>query len=135
MRVFLDTNVLVSAFATRGSGADVLAVVLAGHRLIAGGLVLRELQRVLAGKIGLPGEIAGEIVSFLRREAAVVAVAADSFEIEVRDPDDTEILAEAIAGRADVMVTGDRDLPELAVHADVTILSPRGFWERLAGRS
>ena len=96
---------------------------------------LGELQRVLAGKIGLPGEIAGEVVASLRREAAVVAVAADSIEVEMRDPDDIEILAEAIAGRADVLVTGDRELPELAVHTDVTILSPRGFWKRLAGRS
>ena len=132
MRVFLDTNVLVSAFATRGSCADVLAVVLAGHRLIAGELVLRELQRVLAGKIGLPGDISGEVVSFLRREATVVAVATDNLEIEVRDPDDIEVLAEAIAGRAGVLVTGDRDLPEHAVHPGITILFARGFWERLA---
>lgn len=134
MRVFLDTNILVSAFATRGICADVLAVVLAEHRLIAGEAVLGELHRVLAGKIGLPGDIAGEVASLLRREAAVVAVAADSFEIDVRDPDDTRILAEADAGHAEVLVTGDRDLLELAVHAGVTILSPRGFWERLASR-
>lgn len=65
----------------------------------------------------------------------MVAVAADSFEIDVRDPDDTRILAEPIAGHAEVLVTRDRDLLELAVHAGVAIPSARGFWERLAGRS
>ena len=133
MRVFLETSVLVSAFATRGICGDVLAVTLAGHRLIAGEAVLGELQRVLAGKIGLPGDIVGEVVSFLRHEAAVVAVATDSFEVEVRDPDDIRVLGEAIAGRADVLVTGDRDLLELAFHTGIAILPRRGFWERLAG--
>ena len=79
---------------------------------------------MLAGRIGLPGNIAGEVVSFLRREAAVAAVAADGFEIEARDPDDIGILAEATAGHADVLVTEDRDLLEPAVHAGVRIRSP-----------
>jgi predicted nucleic acid-binding protein len=31
-------------------------------------------------------------------------------EIEVRDPDDAWVLASALAGNADILVTGDRDL-------------------------
>ena len=34
MRVFLDTNVLVSAMATRGLCADVLREILTSHRLV-----------------------------------------------------------------------------------------------------
>ena len=34
MRVFLDTNVLVAAFATRGLCADVFRLVLAEHELL-----------------------------------------------------------------------------------------------------
>jgi hypothetical protein len=34
LRVFLDTNVLVSAFATRGLCADLLELVLLQHELI-----------------------------------------------------------------------------------------------------
>ena len=47
MRVFLDTNVLVSAFATRGLCADVLRLILAEHTLVTGEVVLRELRRAL----------------------------------------------------------------------------------------
>lgn len=54
MRVFLDTNVLVSAFTTRGLGADVFRLVLAEHELIVGRIVLEELRGVLREKIGLP---------------------------------------------------------------------------------
>ena len=54
MRVFLDTNVLVSAFATRGLCADVLRVVLAEHTFITSEIVLREVSRVLRTRIGMP---------------------------------------------------------------------------------
>jgi len=47
VRVFLDTNVLVSAFATRGVCADLVRFVLAEHTLVTSEVVLRELRRVL----------------------------------------------------------------------------------------
>ena len=53
MRVFLDTNVLVAAFATRGLCADVMRVVLAEHQ-VTGDVVLRELRKALARRIKLP---------------------------------------------------------------------------------
>ena len=42
MRVFLDTNVLLSAFAARGLCADVFRTVLAEHELITSEFVLGE---------------------------------------------------------------------------------------------
>ena len=66
MRVFLDTNVLVSAFATRGMCADVLRVVLAEHSLVTSEVVLRELGRVQRKRIGLPAGAIKEIDKFLR---------------------------------------------------------------------
>ena len=50
MRVCLDTNVLVAAFATRGLCADVLRTVLAEHELVIGDVILDELRRVLSTK-------------------------------------------------------------------------------------
>ena len=40
-------------------------------------------------------------------------------------------MATAVDGRAEVLVTGDRDLLEAADAAPLAILSPRAFWERL----
>ena len=50
MRVFLDTNVLVSAFASRGLCAEVLELVLLDHDLILGRNVLREFEKALRGQ-------------------------------------------------------------------------------------
>lgn len=134
MRIFLDTNVLVAAFATRGLCADVLRTVLAEHELIVGEVVLVEIRRVLAKRIKLPPDVLADIVALLRSQEVVPKPASPS-EISIRDPDDRWIVASAIAGRADVLVTGDQDLLAIADRAPVTILDPRRLWERLhAGR-
>jgi predicted nucleic acid-binding protein len=56
VKVFLDTNVLVSGFVTRGLCADVIRLALAEHELIVAQVVLAELKRVLKQKIELPAE-------------------------------------------------------------------------------
>ena len=58
MKVDLDTNVLVSAFGTRGICADILTVVLAEHELVVGEAVLSELSRVLHTKMKMSRIIA-----------------------------------------------------------------------------
>lgn len=49
-----------------------------------------------------------------------------------RDPDDDTVLATAMAGDADFIVTGDDDLLVLKKHAGIRILSPREFWNVIA---
>ena len=134
MRIFLDTNVLVSALATRGICSDVLRVVIANHSLITGETVLEELRRVLDRKFKVPPPTIDAADEFLR-EAAVVVAVADTVPIELVDPDDVPILGEAVAGNADALVTGDRDLLQVAAEAPVTIMSPRAFWDALRSES
>jgi putative PIN family toxin of toxin-antitoxin system len=130
MRVCLDTNVLVAAFATRGLCEDVLRTVLTEHELLVAASTLVELERVLTQKLGMPTAKALAIAAFVRDEAQVVNPEEPAVWPE-SDLDDRWIVAAAIEGRADVLVTGDRDLLEIADEIPVPVLSPRGFWERL----
>lgn len=130
MRIFLDTNVLVSAFSTRGLSADVLNLLLAEHQLVLGEAVLVEFSRVLRNKLKVPSKTTKEAVAFLRANAVVISDA-PALGVAVRDPDDEVVLSEAVAGLAEVLVTGDNDLLELEAPAPLRILSPRGFWESL----
>ena len=130
MRVFLDTKALVSAFATRGLCADVMRQVLAEHELIVGEVVLRELRKALRVKLKLPPATMTAIEELLR-ESEVIPRPRTPSDLEVRDPDDRWVLASAIAGRADVLVTGDRDLLEVAARSPVRLVDPRGFWTLL----
>lgn len=133
MRVFLDTNVLVSAFATRGLSADVVRHVLAEHELVTGEVNVRELRRALRQKIKLPPSLIAAVEQLLRDQTIVPKPAAP-VDIEVRDPDDRWVLASAIAGNADVLVTGDQDLLGLGSKAPLPIVDPRGFWAMVSGR-
>lgn len=127
MRVFLDTNVLVSAFATRGLCADLFRHVLAEHELLVGEVVLDEFGSVLRKKLKLPIATIDEIGSFLRQYEVIPKPAVPS-DIPVRDPDDRWILASAIAGNAEVLVYGDQDLLVVADEAPFLIVDPRAFW-------
>ena len=108
MRVFLDTNVLVSAFATRGLCADLLRHILAEHDLITGEVIIVELRRVLRDRIKVPGPMITAIEQLLR-DQIVVPKPSEPHPLPIRDPDDRWVLASAVAGKADVIVTSDSD--------------------------
>jgi putative PIN family toxin of toxin-antitoxin system len=130
VRVFLDTNVLVRAFTTRGLSADVLRIVLAKHELVLGEVTFYELSRVLGNRMGLSAETVSDIEAFLR-EYPVVPKPTDPGPIQLRDPTDQWILASAISAKADVLVTGDGDLLDAADRCPLLVVTPRGFWDRL----
>lgn len=129
MRVFLDTNVLIAAFATRGLCADVFRLVLAEHELLVSATLIEELTRALTRKVRLPEQVVREIVAFLDASASFVGGTPEPPPVVVRDPDDAVILGDALAGAADVLVTGDQDLLVLDRVGALRILDPRGFWE------
>ncbi len=133
MRVFLDTNVLVSAFATRGLCADLFRAVIAEHELVVGEVVLSELQRVLLTRFRVPEEHVRQIEELLRSYEVVPRPAAMD-PVPVRDASDRWVLANARAGGVDVLVTGDADLLAVANTAGLPILSPRDFWSELRQR-
>ena len=128
MRIFLDTNVLVSAFTTRGLSADVLRLVLVEHELITGEFNLEEFRRVLRARMNAPDALIDEAEQLLR-EQDVVPRPAESYPIQIRDPDDAWVLASALSGAAEVLVAGDNDLPDLGSETPLRILTPREFWE------
>ena len=57
MRVFLDTNIIVSAFTTRGLCADLFREILAVHTLVISEQILAETQEVLTRRFTLNSEV------------------------------------------------------------------------------
>jgi uncharacterized protein len=135
VRVFLDTNVLVSAFASRGICADVLRYVFVEHDLVVGEVVLTELKRVLLKRIKVPPAVVSDIERLLR-DHVVVAKPRRHLDLGLRDPDDEWIVASAVAANADALVTGDADVLEAAARLPIRVYTPRQFWEQARrGRS
>src|SRR3990172_11443798 len=127
MKVFLDTNVLASAVATRGLCSDVLREVLSSHELIISDALLKELKRVLQQKFRVPLYLISEFVNMLRQETLLVKPT-NLPHVDIKDKDDLIILASAICGNADLLVTGDKELLALGKVENVEIVSPREFW-------
>ena len=133
MRVFLDTNVIVSAVATRGLCADVFRAVLAAHELVTCPKVLQEVRRILRMQFGVPEHFIEEYLKLIGQEA-IVAKSEDLPDLTIQDQDDADILAAALGAGAQVLVTGDHDRQSLKRIREVRIISPRAFWKELTAQ-
>jgi len=132
VKVYFDTNVVLAAFATRGLCADLFAHGLLEHELLVGETVIRELRSKLRLKLKLSRNAIDEIEALLR-DQTVVDRPTEHLSLGISDPDDEWIVAEAMAGEADVLVTGDAALQKLGKHAPLKIVTPRGLWDLLRG--
>jgi putative PIN family toxin of toxin-antitoxin system len=134
MKIFLDTNVLASAAATRGLCADVLREVFASHDLFISEQVLNELRRVLRLKFGVPQALIDDFIQLLQQNS-VLAQPSQVPRVKLQDKEDLTILAAAITSGAEVLITGDKELLDLGGVEKLEILSPRQFWEKLKAQS
>ena len=132
MKVFLDTNVLVSAVATRGLCSDVLREVLRHHHLIISPELLTELENVFRKTLGLPQNMIFEFIEVIKQDSQL-STPSPLPNVKLRDKDDLLMLSSALNGGADLFITGDKELLGLQSIRDMGIVSPRMFWERLKG--
>ena len=132
MKIVLDANVVIAAFATRGLCESILELCFHSHEIVLSQELLDEILRNLRQKIKLPGGIVNDINNLLREHANIVSpipLAADL----CRAPDDVKILGLAIAAHADCIITGDKDLLVLKKFQGVPIMTPRSFSNILHG--
>jgi len=130
VRVVLDSNVLIAAFATRGLCESLLEVCFSDHELFVSEHLLNEVQRNLTIKIKLPASIIQDIISLLRDRGTLIIPDLVS-EDACRDADDLPILGLAQAASADCIVTVDKDLLVLGRFGEIPIYSPRAFADSL----
>lgn len=133
IRIVLDTNVLISAIAFGGPPREVLNLVIAGKiRNHISDAILDELQDVLQRpKFGYDPGIVRAIVRELELLSEYVHLSGREMHAVTRDPDDYHVLACAITGEAEYLVTGDTGLLSLEGYAGIRIITPAGFLELL----
>ena len=131
MRVFFDTNVLVSAFLARGLCADLLRLVLTEHTLVTSEVVLDEMRDVLSRKGRLPPSQIEAIETFLR-DQPFAARPVQTLQLGLVDGDNEWVVASAVLIEADLFVTGDQGVLACTT-APLPLLNPRGCWEHLRG--
>ena len=132
MRVVLDTNVFVAAVIADGLCRDLVRVRVLPHTIITSEQLLRELRITLRNKFSVnPDEL--PLLTQLNEQAEIVRPARLRERV-CRDKDDDVVLATALAGKAEVIVTGDDDLLVLKAFREIRILSPRRFLELIDRR-
>lgn len=127
MKVFFDTNVLVSAFTARGLCADLFKRTISSCTLVVSEPLLDEIRRILADKFKVAGDQIDEVIKIIA-EDAVMAPAGALLRLRIRDRDDVHILSSAVHGGAEFFVTGDKEVLALKGVRGVRILTPREFW-------
>lgn len=134
MKVFLDTNVIASATATRGLCADVMRTVIEFHDLVISDHLIAELQRVLKEKFGASAELIANVASLLRQDT-LCADPHPLAKLALKDPADITMVSSASNGGADIFITGDQEILALKRVGRMQILSPRQFWNEERGPS
>ena len=130
MKVFLDTNVLVSAFATRGLCADLYERLLTEHEIVIGEPVVAEVLDILQRKFRATVELLVKVEAELRLLQVILAQATAP-SLPIKDIDDPWIVACALVANADCFVTGDAELLGLSMVEKLPIISPRDCWNQI----
>ena len=127
MRVVFDTNILVSALVFPGGRGDAaLRRIIAGtDQLVMSRAILDELLDVLSRKFARDAEELAH-VAVLFSELAIV-VAPTRRVRAVQDDPDNRILECALAGRAEVIVTGDKALLALKSFRNIPLVTLRAY--------
>ena len=128
MRIVIDTNVLISAFIGRGRSHQVFEHCVRNHQIVTSQFVLDELQEKLIDKFKYSEEAAHEVVALLQSTAEIIAPQTLASSV-CRDSDDDNILATAVTGQCQLIITGDKDLLVLQRINDIAIVNPATFSE------
>jgi predicted nucleic acid-binding protein len=91
---------------------------------------MKELKEALSKKLAVPENLVSEFVEFIQKESYFSTSSALP-DMEIKDKDDIPILSCALNGKADLFITGDKELLGLKKIRKMEIVSPRVFWEKL----
>lgn len=132
LRVVLDTNIYLSVFLfPEKKTADIWNTAMdRRYTLIISPFIVREFMEKLRQKFGFPEQEREVIKRDIVRIAEIVQPKSVPLVI-TEDPDDNHILACALAGKADCIVSGDKDLLRLKEFEGIAVVRPLDFLRML----
>lgn len=132
LRVVLDTNVYIAAFHfSEGVCAELLRYASRQYyELIISPVIIREFASTSRRDFQVNEEKRLRFIRFLGKTGSIV-VPQTIPEIILEDPPDNHILACALAGNANLIVSQDLDLLRRKTHGTIAIITPIDFLNTL----
>jgi putative PIN family toxin of toxin-antitoxin system len=127
LKVVFDTNIFVSALVIPGGQAEraVRRVVEGRDELVVSKAIISELVDVLGRKFARDAEELSRVALFV---ADLGELLEPSIPVSaLTDERDNNVLACALAGKADLVVTGDRAMLRLSEHEATRIVTLRDY--------
>jgi len=128
MRIFFDTNVLIAAFISHGTCKELFEYCITRHTICTSQAVIDEFTEILFEKFKFARHIIDRAVNFLQENLVMISFKSLPSPV-CRDPKDDDILASAMNGKVQGIITGDKDLLILKEFQDIPILTPGEFWK------
>jgi len=128
MKIILDTNVIIAAFATHGLCHSVFELCIDRFEIYLSKKIIEEIERNLKKKLELPKKIIEDISIYLKENTIIVEVE-NIPKGACRDPEDDFILGLIDKIKADYLITGDEDLLTIKTYRKTKITTLRQFWE------
>ena len=134
MRVVLDTSVWISALLWTGLPNQILKLIENGKiKAIISPVLVKELREVLgrdkfASILVARESSVPELMQEVLKQVELYEPASVSGIVE-RDPDDDHVIACAVAGKVQWIISGDDDLLDIGKYKDILIGSPKQFLE------
>ena len=137
MKVIVDTNILVSAIIRNNIPEKVILWIVFQPTVewIASNEMMQEYLAVLRRKkFKLPDEIINKWLGLFEEEIEVIDSSSCMINFQ-RDVNDAKFLECAIAGKADILITGDKDFSEAQTLINCQIMSVSQFYELFVSRN
>lgn len=128
MKIILDTNVIIAAFAAHGLSHSVFELCIDRFEIHSSAKIIEEVEKNLKKKLGLPKKIIEEIIVYLK-ENTIIEKVKEIPKGMCRDPEDDFILGLVEETQAEYLITGDKDLLSMNEFGSTKIITPRQFWE------
>lgn len=129
LRVFVDSNILVSAVLSESSIASkLLTLLIEQHHLIICSYSITEISEVIERKFPKIIPKWDKFLTTLEFEIAYTPSDLSTVTVPyIRDPKDLPILASAMVAQPDIVVTGDLDFHTPEIQELFTVMMPVDF--------
>ena len=131
MKIVFDTNVLIAAFLSSGGTSQVVfAEAVQNHTVVLSDYILGEFKRIPQTKLDVPGHVVNAAIQEIKKDVFILGKVSLA-GVHFSDKADIPILALTKAARAQVLVTGDKNMLALKRFFKAVIVSPREAMEMI----